>query len=166
MENIEQKLREELVPILGLDSVDEVQPDMALVADIGAESIDFVEIMYMIENTFGVKIKISELPRGEDVAETAEAGEQRLAAERAGVTGEYVLLMQHMIISHHGDAEFGSPKPPMFPEAEALHWIDIMDARMNTMKTAMDKTPEGAFSEKIYSLERRVYHPRYTDDAE
>ena len=88
MENIEQKLREELVPILGLDSVDEVQPDMALVADIGAESIDFVEIMYMIENTFGVKIKISELTRGEDVAETAEAGEQRLTAERAAWLNE------------------------------------------------------------------------------
>ena len=88
------------------------------------------------------------------------------AADRAGVHGEPVALLEHMLLSHHGEAEYGSPKPPMFPEAEALHWIDIMDARMNTMKTAMDKTPEGAFSEKIYSLERRVYHPRYTDDAE
>ena len=56
-------------------------------------------------------------------------------------------------------SEYGSPKPPMFAEAEALHWIDIMDARMNTMKTATDKTPAGAFSERIPSLERRVYHP-------
>ena len=88
------------------------------------------------------------------------------AADRAGVHGEPLALLEHMLLSHHGEAEYGSPKPPMFPEAEALHWIDIMDARMNTMKTAMDKTPEGAFSEKIYSLERRVYHPRYTDDAE
>ena len=88
------------------------------------------------------------------------------AADRTGVHGEPVALLEHMLLSHHGEAEYGSPKPPMFPEAEALHWIDIMDARMNTMKTAMDKTPEGAFSEKIYSLERRVYHPRYTDDAE
>ena len=88
------------------------------------------------------------------------------ASDRAGVHGEPVALLEHMLLSHHGEAEYGSPKPPMFPEAEALHWIDIMDARMNTMKTAMDKTPEGAFSEKIYSLERRVYHPRYTDDAE
>ena len=87
-------------------------------------------------------------------------------ADQVGVHGEPLALLEHMLLSHHGDAEYGSPKPPMFPEAEALHWIDMMDSRMNTMKTAMEKTPEGAFSEKIYSLERRIYHPRYTDDAE
>ncbi len=88
------------------------------------------------------------------------------AAEKTGVTGETVVLLEHMLLSHHGESEYGSPKAPMFPEAEALHWIDMMDARMNTMKTAVDKTPEGAFSEKIYSLERRVYHAHYTDEAE
>ena len=88
------------------------------------------------------------------------------AADRAGVHGETLALLEHMLLSHHGEAEYGSPKPPMFPEAEALHWIDMMDSRMNTMKTALDKTPEGAFSEKIYSLERRIYHPHYTDQAE
>ena len=54
----------------------------------------------------------------------------------------------------------------MFAEAEALHWIDIMDARMNTMKTVTDKTPPGAFSEKIFSLDRRVYHPLFAEDHE
>ena len=87
-------------------------------------------------------------------------------AEKAGVTGEALVLLEHMLLSHHGESEYGSPKPPMFPEAEALHWIDILDARMNTMKTAWEKTPEGAFSEKIFSLDRRIYHPRYTEDAE
>jgi 3'-5' exoribonuclease len=82
-------------------------------------------------------------------------------AEKTGVTGEAVVLLEHMLLSHHGESEYGSPKPPMFPEAEALHWIDILDARMNTIKTAMDKTPPGAFSEKIYSLDRRIYHPLY-----
>ncbi len=88
------------------------------------------------------------------------------AAEKCGVSGEPLVLLEHMLLSHHGEAEYGSPKPPMFAEAEALHWIDMMDARMNTMKSMTDKTPEGAFSEKAYSLERRVYHPRYTQDAE
>lgn len=85
------------------------------------------------------------------------------AAEKTGVQGECVVLLEHMLLSHHGEAEFGSPRPPMFPEAEALHWIDMMDARMNTMKAAWEKTPEGAFSEKIFSLERRVYHPLYEE---
>lgn len=88
------------------------------------------------------------------------------AAEKTGVTGEWVVLLEHMLLSHHGEPEFGSPRPPMFPEAEALHWIDMMDARMNTMKTAWEKTPEGAFSERIFSLDRRVYHPLYGDETE
>ena len=86
------------------------------------------------------------------------------AAEKTGVSGEPLVLLEHMLLSHHGEAEYGSPRPPMFPEAEALHWIDMMDARMNTMKNAWEKTPEGAFSEKIFSLERRVYHPTYSDE--
>ncbi len=89
-----------------------------------------------------------------------------LAAERTGVKGEPLVLLEHMLLSHHGEAEYGSPKPPMFPEAEALHWIDMLDARMNTMKPVAEKTPEGSFSEKIFSLDRRVYHPMYRDDAE
>ena len=87
-------------------------------------------------------------------------------AEETGVTGECLILLEHMLLSHHGESEFGSPKPPMFPEAEALHWIDMMDARMNTMKNAEDKTPPGAFSEKIFSLDRRVYHPLYGEKDE
>ena len=87
-------------------------------------------------------------------------------ADRLNIHGETVTLLEHMLLSHHGETEYGSPKAPMFPEAEALHWIDIMDARMNTMKGVEDKTPEGAFSEKIFSLDRRIYHPMYTDSAE
>ena len=51
----------------------------------------------------------------------------------------------------------------MFPEAEALHWIDLLDARRNEMQAIMQRVPEGAFSEKIWSLERRLYHPRYEE---
>ena len=57
----------------------------------------------------------------------------REAARRANVTGEYVLLLSHMIISHHGQPDHGSPRPPMFPEAEMLHLLDDMDAKMNEM---------------------------------
>lgn len=83
------------------------------------------------------------------------------AAEKTGVSGEMVILLEHMLLSHHGESEYGSPKPPMFPEAEALHWIDMMDARLNTFRGVEDRTPQGAFSEKIFSLDRRVYHPTY-----
>lgn len=78
---------------------------------------------------------------------------------------EYILLLEHMILSHHGEAEYGSPRPPMFPEAEILHFIDVIDARMNEMKGVLDRTPQGVFSEKIWSLDRRLYHPRYRLDG-
>ena len=83
------------------------------------------------------------------------------AADAAGVSGETVLLLQHMILSHHGIPEYGSPKQPMFPEAEMLHILDLMDARMNEMQGVMEKVPSGVFSEKLWSLDRRMYHPEY-----
>ncbi len=85
------------------------------------------------------------------------------AARAVGVTGEPVTLLEHMMLSHHGEEAYGSPRKPMFPEAEALHWIDLMDARMNEMGAALEKLPQGVFSEKIWSLERRLYHPRYDE---
>ena len=89
----------------------------------------------------------------------------REAARRANVDGEYVLLLCHMVISHHGLPEHGSPRPPMFPEAERLHLLDDMDAKMNEMEGVMRRTPVGAFSEKIWTLDRRLYHPRIGTDA-
>ncbi len=86
------------------------------------------------------------------------------AARRAHVEGEYVLLLCHMVISHHGEPEYGSPRPPMFPEAEMLHLLDDMDAKMNEMEGIMRRTPAGAFSEKIWTLDRRMYHPRYGNE--
>ena len=82
MKEIEDKLREELVPIFGLDSVDEIKPESALVRDLGAESIDYIEILYMIENVFGVKIKIAEITMNDYGAEGLPEG-GRLTAELA-----------------------------------------------------------------------------------
>ena len=91
----------------------------------------------------------------------------RTAAQNAGVQDdECVLLLSHMVISHHGIPEFGSPRAPMFPEAEMLHMIDDMDAKMNEMETVQKRTPAGAFSEKIWSLDRRLYHPNYPADTQ
>lgn len=61
MEEIESRLREGLLPVFGLDSVDEIPLDASLVNDIGADSLDFVEITYLIERDFGVLLKPGEL---------------------------------------------------------------------------------------------------------
>ena len=58
---VEQKLRELLLPVLDLDSVDEIGPDSSLVSDLGADSIDFVEIVYLVEKNFGVVLKTSQI---------------------------------------------------------------------------------------------------------
>ena len=59
--NIERKLRELLIPVFGLTTVDEIQPQYSLVNDLGATSIDFVEISYIIESNFNVTIKTNEV---------------------------------------------------------------------------------------------------------
>jgi 3'-5' exoribonuclease len=92
-------------------------------------------------------------------------GVERIAqvAQKVGVEGEPVTLLKHMMLSHHGEETFGSPRKPMFPEAEMLHWLDLLDARMNEMGTALERLAPGVFSERIWSLERRLYHPRYDE---
>lgn len=77
---------------------------------------------------------------------------------------EYPLLLAHMILSHHGIPEYGSPRPPMFPEAEVLHWLDVLDSRLNEMRSALLRTKQGAFSDKVFALDRRVYHPVYLSE--
>lgn len=82
------------------------------------------------------------------------------AADELNITGEEVLLLQHMMLSHHGEPDFGSPRMPMFPEAEVLHWVDLLDARLNEMQAAVCKIAPGAFTDKIWSLDRRIYRPQ------
>lgn len=71
------------------------------------------------------------------------------------INPEKILLIKHMILSHHYIPEHGSPKAPAFPEAELLHYLDIMDARMYDMNQAISNTETGKFSERIWSLENR-----------
>lgn len=72
---------------------------------------------------------------------------------------EKIDILKHMIISHHYHPEYGSPIKPMFPEAELLHYLDIIDSRLYDMKKVTDEIASGTFSERIWSLENRmVYH--------
>jgi 3'-5' exoribonuclease len=66
------------------------------------------------------------------------------------------MLVEHMVISHHGELEFGSPKLPMFPEALLLHQLDNLDSKMNTMRNAFrrDAALESEFTGWVAPLER------------
>jgi 3'-5' exoribonuclease len=67
-------------------------------------------------------------------------------------------LVDHMIISHHGEVEFGSPKVPLFAEALLLHHLDNLDSKMATIKNALqrDSRIEGEFTGWIPALERSI----------
>lgn len=76
-----------------------------------------------------------------------------------GINDEKRLMLDHMILSHHYEPDFGSPKKPLFPEAEALHYLDMIDAKMFDIEDAYDKASEGEFSDKIWTLDnRKIYH--------
>jgi 3'-5' exoribonuclease len=76
-------------------------------------------------------------------------------------------LVEHMILSHHGLLEYGSPKVPVFPEALLLHYLDDMDSKMESMRALIEKEPqaEGLFTGYSNSLARvalrkeRYLHP-------
>lgn len=73
---------------------------------------------------------------------------------------EIVLLLKHMILSHHYYPEYGSPKKPMFLEAELLHHIDMIDARVYDFNKVESTIEEGEFSEPIFTLDRRRVYKR------
>jgi 3'-5' exoribonuclease len=52
---------------------------------------------------------------------------------------ELKILIEHLIISHHGQYEFGSPKLPMFPEALLLHYMDDLDSKMEAMRAHFER---------------------------
>ena len=63
-------------------------------------------------------------------------------AQVPGFSDELKILLEHMIISHHGQYEFGSPKLPMFPEALMLHYLDDLDSKMESMRAQFEREAE------------------------
>ncbi|MGE7904158.1 3'-5' exoribonuclease YhaM [Peribacillus sp. NPDC094092] len=80
------------------------------------------------------------------------------AAEELGIEAEEIMILKHLILSHHGKAEWGSPKPPMVKEAEVLHYIDNMDAKINMMDRALEKVKPGEFTERVFALDNRSFY--------
>ena len=88
-------------------------------------------------------------------------GAQEIAAFAAelGIPEEKSVLLQHMVLSHHGEPEFGAAVRPMCAEAELLSYIDMIDSRMEIYKENFEATPVGAFSERIFALDgKRIFH--------
>lgn len=87
------------------------------------------------------------------------------AAQAVQADPEKTVLLQHLILSHHGKYEFGCPVLPKLPEAEALSTLDLLDARLFEMQEALQAVKPGGFSSKIWCLENReIYKPTQPDD--
>ena len=71
---------------------------------------------------------------------------------------EELLLLRHMVLSHHGQFEYGSPVRPETMEAEILNLIDNIDARINTIDKALSEVKEGEFTQKIFALDNRFFY--------
>jgi len=80
---------------------------------------------------------------------------------------EAVLLLRHVILAHHGELEYGSPVRPQVREAEIIHYIDQIDAKINILDDSLEKTEPGDFSSRIWALEnRRFYKPSFTEPTD
>ena len=77
-----------------------------------------------------------------------------------GISEEKSLLLQHMVLSHHGKPEFGACVRPQTAEAVALNFIDDFDAKMEMFRELYEQQPAGTMSEKaVFGLDARIYHP-------
>ena len=81
--------------------------------------------------------------------------------KEAGIDEEIIIVLEHLVLSHHNKTEFGSPKPPALPEAELLYLIDNIDAKMNQYEHIYSYLEPGSFSDRIHALDNKhIYKPK------
>jgi len=82
-----------------------------------------------------------------------------VTAEQLGYRGtEEVLLLEHMVLSHHYYGNYGSPKKTNIPEALILHFIDNIDSKMTVLQETLEQIEPGEFTSPIGVLDREKYY--------
>lgn len=71
---------------------------------------------------------------------------------------EKLTVLLHMVLSHHGEYEFGSPKKPMTREAYVLHVLDDLDAKMECLRACYDQTEEGSFTSRVLWMDNSIFY--------
>lgn len=79
-------------------------------------------------------------------------------ASELNISGEKVTILKHLVLSHHGKQEYGSPVLPQIAEAEVIYLIDNLDARINMIDKALDGVEEGHFTKRVFALENRSFY--------
>ena len=119
---------------------------------------DLAKIDEMEINALGLANKYT--VEGELVGHLVKGAEQiAKAAEKLGVSSDTSVLLEHMVISHHGKPEFGAAKLPSFAEAEVLSVIDNLDATLFEFMSAVNDVNVGEFSSRQWALDnRKIYN--------
>ena len=82
----------------------------------------------------------------------------QLAREIPDFPAEKVWQLRHLVLSHHGTMEFGSPVLPKSLEGLLLHYADNIDAKVGTFRQVADNTPEGEqWTDKVFSMDHRRF---------
>lgn len=98
-------------------------------------------------------------PRGQLLGHLV-LGAQEVAevTQALGTPKEKAMLLQHMILSHHGAPEFGAAVRPACAESELLSYLDLIDSRMEIYRETLADLPEGGFSGRVFALDgKRLY---------
>lgn len=85
------------------------------------------------------------------------AGKIQSLGESLNINREKVMLLQHLVLSHHGKPEFGSAVMPLTKEALFVSMVDDFDAKMTIVDKALDATEPGQFTNRIFALDDRSF---------
>lgn len=83
------------------------------------------------------------------------------AAKKHNIKGEVVTLLQHMVLSHHGKLEYGSPVLPLILEAEVMHQIDNIDSKIVMINKALKDVEVGGQSSRVMGLDGRAFYKHH-----
>lgn len=80
-------------------------------------------------------------------------------ASSLGVSeSEEILALQHILLSHHGLLEYGSPKEPLIPEAMLIYLLDYADSRLAALEKEVINTEKGSYTNQIMALDRKSFY--------
>lgn len=139
-----------------------IDPDLLFC---GAIPHDICKIDEFDVNTLGIVKKYS--LKGELLGHLV-MGAMKISekAEKLGLKGEKITLLEHMMISHHGTPEFGSPIRPMTLEAIVLSSLDTLDATIYEVEDAVKGVKPGEFTERQWALDnRKLYNTGHEIDT-
>lgn len=85
-------------------------------------------------------------------------GEFKKIVDDLNIKSEVPLLLEHMILAHHGTLEFGSPVLPATREALLLSMIDLLDSRMMILDKAFENTKPGEFTQRLWAMDDTMFY--------